>query len=89
MTTKMTTEKEQAAIADGYWFSKDHDRWFVGRGNARLPGDPVSSRLAARKAMVAAWEASRKAVPTCATCGTEGVEDDAACETCIDFGGGQ
>ena len=30
-----------------------------------------------------------KAVPTCATCGTEGVEDDAACETCLDFGGGR
>lgn len=57
MNNKMTkTEKEQAAIQAGYWCSKDHDRWFVGRGTDRLSNEPLPTRLAARAAMVAAWE---------------------------------
>jgi hypothetical protein len=52
------TEKEQAAIKAGFWFAKDHGRWYVGRDNARLPGEPSTTRAAARDAMITAWEAA-------------------------------
>jgi hypothetical protein len=51
-------QKEQAAIKAGFWFANDHGRWYVGRDDARLHGEPSASRSAARAAMITAWEAA-------------------------------
>jgi hypothetical protein len=50
--------RERAAINAGFWFTKDHGRWFVGRGSERTRSGPYATRTAARAAMIAAWEAA-------------------------------
>jgi hypothetical protein len=53
------TTKEQKAIEAGFWFSKDHDKWNVGRGfgaSIEVLKKDISGRAAARSAMVKAFE---------------------------------